>query len=141
MKRTITLCAALLCVQAAVADDFDGSKPLLCSTVTVNECVPGEGCEQVTNKEINAPDFISIDVRKKTMSGTAGGVDRPANKIDSSAVLGNMLSLQGRASGLKHLPEDSLAWSISIDQATGDMVFTASGNDVAFVLFGSCIAP
>jgi hypothetical protein len=141
VKKTILSTCIFLGLSATAAADFDGSKPLLCSTVTVNECVPGGSCEQVRNVEIGAPDFIRIDVRKKTMSGTAKGAERPANKIDSSAVLGNSLFLQGKASGLEHLPEDSLAWSISVDQATGEMVLTASGNEVAFVIFGSCMAP
>lgn len=141
MKKILTFCAALLCTQAAVAADFDGSKPLLCSAVTVSECVPGGSCEQVNNSEVGAPDFFRIDVRKKTMTGTAAGAERPSNKIESSGVLGNSLFLQGKASGLEHLPEDSLSWSVSVNQDTGAMVLTASGDQVAFVIFGSCIAP
>jgi hypothetical protein len=141
VKKTILSTCIFLGLSATAAADFDGSKPLLCSTVTVNECVPGEGCEQVNNSEIGAPDFVRIDIRKKTMTGTADGAERPSNKIESSAVVGNSLFLQGKASGLEHLPEDSLAWSISVNQDTGDMVLTASGDEVAFVIFGSCIAP
>ena len=141
MKKIIISACILLGLSATAAADFDGSKPLLCSTVTVNECVPGGSCETVSNKDVGAPDFIRIDVRKKTMTGTADGAERPSNKIESSGVLGNSLFLQGKASGLEHLPEDSLAWSVSVNQVTGDMVLTASGDEVAFVIFGSCIAP
>ena len=113
---------------------------MLCSAVTVNECAPGGSCEQVKNTEVGAPDFFRIDVRKKSITGTAGGADRPTNKIETSAVVGNQLMLQGTASGLEQLPEDSLAWSISVNQETGGMVLTASGDEVAFVIFGACIA-
>ena len=140
MKKIIISTFILLGLSATAAADFDGSKPLLCSTVTVNECVPGGICARVLNVEIGAPDFIRIDVRKKTMTGTADGAERPSNKIESSAILGNSLFLAGKASGLEHLPEDSLAWSVSVNQDTGDMVLTASGDEVAFVIFGSCIA-
>lgn len=140
MKKTILSTCIFLGLSATAAADFDGSKPMLCSAVSVNECVPGGICEQVLNAEVGAPDFFRIDVRKKTMTGTANGAERPPNKIESSAVLGNSLFLQGKASGLEHLPEDSLAWSVSVNQDTGDMVLAASGDEVAFVIFGSCIA-
>jgi len=140
VKKIIISTCIFLGLSATAAADFDGKKPLLCSTVTVTECVPGGSCEQVKNTEINAPDFLRIDVRKKTITGTADGAERPTNKIESSAALGNSLFLQGKASGLEHLPEDSLAWSVSINEETGAMVFTASGDEVAFVIFGSCIA-
>lgn len=140
MKKTILSTCIFLGLSATAAADFDGSKPMLCSAVSVNECVPGGICEEVLNAEVGAPDFFRIDVRKKSMIGTANGVERPSNKIESSTVLGNSLFLQGAASGLEHLPEDSLAWSVSVNKATGDMVMTASGDEVAFVIFGSCVA-
>lgn len=141
MKKIIISTCIFLGLSATATADFDGKKPLLCSTVTVNECVPGGSCEQVKNTDINAPDFFRIDVRKKTITGTAAGAERPTNKIESSGVLGSSLFLQGTASGLENLPEDSLAWSVSINTVTGAMILTASGDEVAFVISGSCIAP
>ena len=140
MKRIIVSALVFLSVSSVYAADFDGSKPLLCSTVTVNECVPGGSCDAVSSIDVGAPDFFRIDVRKKTVTGTADGAERPSNKIESSAVLGNSLFLQGKASGLEHLPEDSLAWSASVNQVTGDFVLAASGDEVAFVIFGACVA-
>jgi len=140
VKKIIISTCIFLGLSAAAAADFDGSETLLCSTVTVNECVPGGSCEKVSNKDVGAPDFVRVDVRKKTMTGTADGAERPSSKIESSAVLGESLFLQGKASGLEHLPEDSLAWSVSVNQVTGHMVLTASGDEVAFVVFGSCVA-
>ena len=140
MKRIIISTCIFLGLSATAAADFDGKKPLLCSTVTVNECVPGGSCERVENTEINAPDFFRIDVRKKTITGTAAGAERPTNKIDSSAVLGDSLFLQGKARADEDTPEDALAWSVSVNQETGHMVLTASGDEVAFIIFGSCIA-
>jgi len=140
VKKTILSTCIFLGLSATAAADFDGSKPMLCSAVSVIECVPGGVCAQVQTVEIGAPDFFRIDVRKKTITGTANGAERPPNKIESSTVLGNSLFLQGSASGLEQMPEDSLAWSFSVNQDTGDVVMTASGDEVAFVIFGSCIA-
>lgn len=140
MKKIIVSLIALLPFSLAAAADFDGSKPLLCSTVSVNECSPDGTCESVTAREVNAPDFLSIDVRKKTVTGTAGGTDRPTNKIDSADVLGGMLMVQGKAANPEAAgADDGLAWSIAVDTESGYMVLTASGHAAAFVIFGSCI--
>ena len=140
MKRIIISAVVFLGLSATASADFDGSKPMLCSTVTVNECSPDGSCDAVSARDINAPDFIRVDVRKKTMTGTAGGTDRPANKIDSAKVLGGMLFLQGKAEAPEAASDDGLAWSMAIDQESGYMVLTGSGHAVAFVIFGSCMA-
>ena len=140
MKKIIISTFIFLGLSAVAAADFDGSDPLLCSVVTVNECVPEGSCEQVDNEDINAPDFLRVDVRKKSVTGMSDGAERPSNKIESSAVLGDSLFLQGKARAVEDMPEDALAWSVSVNQETGDMVLAASGDEVAFVIFGSCVA-
>ncbi len=140
MKKIIITISFFLGFSATAVADFDGSDPLLCSVVTVNECVPGGSCEQVRNTDINAPDFFRVDVRKKSITGMSDGAERPSNRIESSDVLGESLFLQGKARATEDMPEDALAWSVSVNQDTGDMVLTASGDEVAFVIFGSCAA-
>jgi hypothetical protein len=47
------------------------------------------------------------------------------------------LFLQGADDGIEGV-RDGLAWSISISQDTGRLVMSASGENVAFVVFGAC---
>ena len=142
MKRTRVIGAAFLCTTAGLvgAAEFDGSQPLLCSSVTVNECLPNADCERVSAKSVNAPDFLRIDVKKKTVTNAAADSSKPTNAIETSALLGDKLYVQGKDDGLEGVRDDGLAWSISIDQITGEMVLTASGSEVAFVIFGACMA-
>ena len=142
MKRTRIIGAAFLCTTAGLAGaaEFDGSEPLLCSSVTVNECLPNGDCERVSANSVNAPNFLRIDVKKKTVANAAADATSPPNTIESSALLGDKLYLQGKDDGFEGVRDDGLAWSVSIDQETGEMVLTASGSEVAFVIFGSCIA-
>jgi hypothetical protein len=133
-------CTAGLCALASIATgaDFDGSKPLLCSTATLSECIPGGICEQVTSEEVNAPDFLRINVKKKTITvDAAGQQDRPPTKIKSSSTIDEKLFLQGSDDGVEGV-RDGLAWSVAIDQNSGKMVLTASGDAVGFVIFGAC---
>ncbi len=139
MNKLKLFCTVSLSVVAsmATAADFDGSKPLLCSTATLTECIPGGVCEQVTSESINAPDFWRIDFKKKTVTVDAPGQeDRPPSKIKSSAIIDEKLFLQGSDAGKG--VRDGLAWSVAINQTNGKMVFTASGDSVAFVIFGAC---
>ena len=140
MKKFKLICTASLCAAASIvlADDFDGSKPLLCALATLSECVPGGTCQQVTAEAINAPDFLSIDLKKETVTELAmGQEERPPGMILSSTIIDEKLFLQGADDGVEGI-RDGLAWSIAIDQNNGKMVVTASGDAVGFVIFGAC---
>ncbi len=142
MNKLKLIYTASLCAVAgiAAADDFDGSRPLLCAVATLSECVPGGVCEQVTSESINAPDFLSVDVRKKTLTAVIPGQDeRPPSMILSSTTIDEKLFLQGADDGVDGI-RDGLAWSMAIDQNSGKMVLTASGDAVGFVVFGACTA-
>ncbi len=140
MKKIKLLCAVIVFapIGFVAAADFDGSKPLLCASVNLNECIPGVGCETVTADNINAADFFRIDVKKKTITVSARNQSRPPQRIKSSAKTDHLLVIQGSDNGVEGVRDDGLAWSIAIDKISGKMVVTASGDEVAFVIFGSC---
>ena len=66
----------------AFAGDFDGSRPILCSTVDLIECEPGGNCQRVTHDSINAPRFIKINFKEKTINDPSAGDHRPTTKIE-----------------------------------------------------------
>ena len=51
--------------------------------------------------------------------------------------LDSKLFLQGADDGIEGV-RDGLAWSISIAEDSGRLVFSASGENEAFVIFGAC---
>ncbi|MGI9236842.1 MAG: hypothetical protein ACR2QZ_05565 [Woeseiaceae bacterium] len=122
----------------AAAADFDGSKPLLCASMELQECVPGVGCERVTADNINAAEFFRIDVKKKTIVVSARNQERPPQRIEASTKTDDLLVIQGSDDGVEGVRDDGLAYSFAIDKISGKMVLTASGDEVAFVVFGSC---
>ena len=136
-KKLLCTLAMATMASATLAADFDGSKPLLCSTATLSECIPGGVCEQVTADSINAPDFLRIDVKKEAVTVVGAGQDRTPSKIQSAATIDGKLFLQGADDGVEGI-RDGLAWSVAIDENTGKMVLTASGDEVGFVIFGAC---
>ena len=140
MTKIKLLCAAIVFapIGFVAAADFDGSKTLLCASMELQECIAGVGCERVTADNINAAEFFRIDVKKKTITVSARNQSRPPQRIESSATTDHLLVIQGSDNGVEGVRDDALAWSIAIDKISGKMVLTASGDEVGFVVFGSC---
>ncbi len=120
---------------AAIAADFDGSEPLICSFGQVLECVDGRDCAVVSHESVDAPDFLKFDFRREQFSAITAGVEGESDALDNIVnVVDHLIvqAVQGTASG------NSLGWSMSINHNTGQMVATGAGENAAFVIFGAC---
>ncbi len=116
---------------------FDGSQNLLCAPQLVIECGPEGNCEQAMAAGVNLPNFFQIDFSAKELLAITESENKRTSKIKSMEVLDNKLFLQGADDGIEGV-RDGLVWSISISQDTGQLVMSASGDSVAFVVFGAC---
>ena len=123
-----------LCAQAG---DFDGSKPLLCASIDVMECTPGNGCSEVSSDTVDAPQFLKVDLANNKLTGRRSGGIEHSSEIERSENIEEKLILQGAEQGREGV-RDGLGWTMSITQDTGTMVLTASGDAAAFVIFGAC---
>ena len=65
----------------AVAGDFDGSQPLLCASMDIIECDAGAECFRVTAQSINAPQFLRIDFKKKSIRATRASTAIPQRAV------------------------------------------------------------
>ncbi len=123
----------------AIAADFDGSEPLLCSFAHIIECDLGSECKQVTNDSVDAPEFVKFDFRRKQVVAISAGIETEPDDIDFVINLANYVvaqAVQGGAEGAA----DSLAWSATISHATGQMVVAAAGENAGFIIYGACTA-
>jgi hypothetical protein len=84
----------------------------------------------VTVEEINIPKWITVDAKKKKLSGTDSDGEEESTAIDSVKLNDGQTILQGAEGGR--------AWSMVIDQMTGDMTIAIAGDETGFVLFGVC---
>ncbi len=118
----------------AVAADFDGSKPLMCSFGQVVECDAGSKCRVVRHDSVDAPEFVKLDFRKKQIVSTTAGEDSPARDINVTDLTTHLIvqGTQGSGQG------DALGYSLSIDKATGRMAAAGAGENAGFVIFGAC---
>jgi hypothetical protein len=119
------LCVA---VSPAFAEDvFDGTKPLLCSSIEALDCDPGVVCERGIPEIMGAPQFLRIDFAKNEIAGPLR-----TTKIRSMEKDDDQIVLQGYDIGL--------GWTLAIDRVTGNMRITFAGGDAAFIIFGACTA-
>jgi len=140
MMKKLYICGAvaLVSVMPLVASaGLDGSSKFICASVDVMECLPTEGCNRVAASDVNIPRFIKVDVKKKQIvTGSRG--DKRKTAIERVEKVDGKLILQGAEDGRKGGERDGVGWSMSVVEGSGDMVFTASGDGVAFVVFGAC---
>lgn len=125
---SLKFCAALIvatCAVSAHAADFDGTKPLLCASVTAVDCVPDGDCTSGTPSEIGAPPFMRLDFDKKAVVGQKR--TSPIQTIDTGE---GQVVLRGSELGY--------AWVISVDQMDGRMVATLTNVNGVFAVFGAC---
>ena len=134
-KQVFVLMAGIFGTTVVLAD-FDGSDPLICSFGQIIECDLGAECRAVTNESIDAPDFVRLDFKKKKVVAIAAGQEGTPDDIDNVTELENQLVVQGVQGNSS---TDALGWTASINQTTGQMVVTGSGDNAGFVVFGACM--
>lgn len=141
MNRLIWICLAAMLLgglpSAGIAGDFDGSRPMICATIQAIECTQRNGCSNIALEEAGVPRFAVIDVSQKAIHPTQeSGIDR-SSAIERTTTVDGKLILQGAEDGVEGI-RDGLGWTIAVTEDSGDFVLTASGHDVAFVVFGAC---
>ena len=137
MTKTVLISIFFMCIFVTpglvVAGDFDGSKPLICALIETHECVVGEECQRGLPSNIDVPQFLKLDFKKKMISGTTEDGESRTASIESMTRLEGNLILQGVQNGR--------AWSMVINESTGKCIISASDDTAGFIVFGACTRP
>ena len=142
IAKIFGLLVTIICMLSipAVAGNFDGSKDLLCAVMDIKECLPGGKCHDVTAEEVGIPNSLRINFTEKKLSATFADGSQKISPIVNSEKIDGKLILQGAEDGIEGV-RDGLGWSLALDEDNGKMVLTASGDAVAFAMFGACTLP
>jgi hypothetical protein len=138
--KLLTVClgfAVVLGSALSARAAVDGSEPVICASVNILECVPDGTCQRINAEEAGIPRFLRIDFAEQRITRTRPSGDDVSSEIERSEVVDGRLILQGAEDGFESV-SDGIGWSVSIDQETGDMVISGSGQQVGFVIFGAC---
>jgi len=123
---------------AASTAPFDGKTNLTCTVQQLFECDSYAGCRAVGEDVAYPIRHLDVDVGKKTVAIEHIQTNLTSS-ITNSTVVQDKLVLQGADSGIKGEPGGG-GWTMSVNQTYGTMILTTTGNDVAFVGMGACIA-
>ena len=121
----------------AFAGDFDGLKPLSGSVDKILEIYPSRISNDADPETVGLPQNFLIDFKEKIVRPSKDSLIRRTSKIKRVEHLENKLILQGIEDGVENV-DDGLAWSMAISKKTGRVVLSASGDGVAYVVFGTC---
>jgi hypothetical protein len=117
--------------------DFDGSTPLSGTVDKIIEINSFRINNDVDPDTVGLPRKFLIDFEKKIMRPSSDSLIRKTSKILRVEHMENKLILQGVEEGVENV-DDGLAWSIAISKKTGMVVLSASGDGMAYVVFGKC---
>lgn len=132
MKTRSWLAAATLLGSAChvAADDVSDSRHLLCTTLDAYVCLEDLGCNWYAPGELNVPRFLHVDARTRTLSTTEASGENRESVADSASRSGGQLVLQGTEAGR--------AYSLFIDEGTGEATFAAAAEGRSVTVFGAC---
>jgi hypothetical protein len=131
IKLLITILIVIFCLPSqALAGDFDGSKPLICAVIEAFDCAPDEDCQPGNAQIINLPQFLKINFKEKTITGNLESGELRTTKILGMERINGKLILQG--------VEEGMGWSMVVTENSGKMALSASGDQMAFIVFGAC---
>jgi hypothetical protein len=113
-------------------------KPIICAVSNYYECSLDDGCQQKSAVELNAPQFFKLLLDKKEIHllGRSAG-ENQVSKIKNLTLVNGVIIIQGAESGNSDR-KDGIGWTISINEKTGKMAFTASGDETGYVGMGMC---
>jgi hypothetical protein len=120
----------LLLGLSASADDIRGADRLLCSTLEASVCFPDEGCTTVPASALNIPQFIHVDVRKKTLSTTAASGQNRQTPLSSVERRDGLLVMHGY--------EHGRAFTLLVPELSGQASFASASEDRSVVVFAAC---
>ena len=116
----------------ALAENYDGGAPLICASIDTVQCHSEGECVSGTAAHVNLPQFFRVNFQEEIVRARRVDGTERSSKIERLRHDAGHIILQGA--------EEGLGWSLLIDEVSGQMTITASGDGEAFVVFGACTA-
>ncbi len=112
------------------ADDLTGARRFLCTAVQVTACYDDGECYTLPPWELNVPQFIEVDLEKRTLATTAASGQNRSTPIKNLEREDGQIVLQGF--------ENGRAFSFLISEKTGRASIAVAREGLAVSVFGAC---
>jgi len=130
MKKITIVLAGLLLAGTAYADPLTGVNKFVCAASQVQICLEGDTCYSASPWELDVPEFVVIDLKKKSISTTKSSGDDRSTTFNNSVRSEGNIFLQGLEAGR--------AFSFLINEATGYMSVAVARDGMVVSVFGAC---
>ena len=130
MKKLTAALAGVLIGGLVQAENLEGVDEFVCAATQVQICIEDDTCNSATAFELDMPDFVVIDISRKTVSTTKASNQNRSTKFSSVTKDDGLIYLQGMEGGR--------AFSFVIHEATGRMTVAVSRDGLAVSVFGAC---
>lgn len=120
----------MLGTSATVADNLFGASQLLCAPRNVTHCSSGGDCDSGPPDSYNIPDFIQIDLDRELIYTTEASGESLSTPVQHFSRVDGVIYLQG--------VEGGRAYSMVIDETTGDVSMTVASHGETAATFGTC---
>jgi len=130
MKTLLLAVTAVCALGPALADDLHGVDRILCSAVSATICTVDGECETDLPYNWNIPQFIEIDLARKTLSTTKASGENRSTPAASLSRADGWIYLQGVEAGR--------AFSFVIDETTGLVSIAVARKGLTVSVFGAC---
>ena len=127
----------VILVTTSFAGDFDGSKTLYGVTGKIIKISQYRVMDDVDPDAVGLPKKFLIDFKAKSLRPAKDSLIRKSITFKTVEHIENNIVMQGIDKGVEGV-DDSLAWSLTISKKNGKAVLSASGDGMAYVVFGVC---
>lgn len=128
--RIAAVVALMTAFTTAYADDVTNSDRILCSISTLMLCVEDGECFPLSPLDLEIPQFLVMDLKKKTITTTEASTNKRVSKV------ANLLRENGRT--FLQGVENNRAYSILIEDDIGQFSAAIARDGITVSVFGSC---
>ena len=114
----------------AMAMSEDMPKTMLCSVLKTIDCPMDEKCWRGSAKDLNFPQFVTLNFAEKIISGKLHDGQKKTATIDKIIRNDGKIILQGM---------EMRPWNLTLLEATGEFSASATDENKVLGIFGACI--
>ena len=130
MNKSVLACLGVLAASTGLAEDLSGVDRFLCSVSQVSLCAETGECFDVQPWEIDMPQFVVVDTKRKMIATTRASAQQRSTAIANHHHDSGVIYLQGSDGGR--------VFSFVIDEITGLLTVAIAEDGLSLNVFGAC---